>query len=141
MQMRVVVQRLAPGVQYGDRADLGAEVAWVGGDVAQRLGRCAEQDGIDDAFVLERDLRRRRRQGEDDVEVGHRQQFGLTGFEPFGACQALALRAVPVAAGNGGFPLPALWANSVMGSQRRLLVEFRPFSSAMALLRIFILSP
>jgi len=41
----------------------------------------------------------------------------------------------------GSFTTVVLWANSVIGSQRRLSVEFRPFSSAMALLRTFILSP
>ena len=36
------------------------------------------------------------------MEIRHRQQFGLARFEPFGARQALALRAVPVAAGVVG---------------------------------------
>ncbi len=58
--MRVVLQRLAPSMQHRDRADFGAEVARIGGDVAQRVGRSAEQDRIDDALVLERDLRHRR---------------------------------------------------------------------------------
>ena len=62
VQVRVVVQRLAPGVQHGERADLGAEVAGIGGDVAQRLGRGAEQDGVDHRLVVERDLGDRRRQ-------------------------------------------------------------------------------
>src|SRR3546814_7566860 len=43
-----------------------------------------------------------RRHGEDDVEVFDRQQFGLTGGEPLDAGLALALRAVPVAAGVVG---------------------------------------
>ena len=98
----MVLQRLSPGVQHGDRADLGAEVARVGGDAAQRLGRGAEQDGVDHRLVVERDLGDRRRQGEDDVEVGHRQQLGLARLQPLGARQALALRAVPVAAGVVG---------------------------------------
>ena len=102
MQMRVVVQGLAPRVQHGDRPDLGAEVPRVSGDVAQRVGGGAEQDGIDDALVLERDFGRRRGQCEDHVVVGHRQQLGLTRLEPLRTCQALALRTVPVAAGIVG---------------------------------------
>ena len=70
--MRVVVQRLSPGVQQGDCADLCPEMLGVGGDVAHRIGRSTEQDGIHHALVLERDLGCRRRQGEDDVVVGHR---------------------------------------------------------------------
>jgi hypothetical protein len=95
----MMLQGLAPGVQQRDRADLCAEVLLIGGDVAQCLGRGSEQDGVDGALVLERDLSCRCRQGEDDVIVGYRQQLGLTCLEPFGACQALALRAMPVTAG------------------------------------------
>ena len=51
---------------------------------------------------MERDLGDGRGQGEHDVEVGHRQQLGLARLEPFGARQALALRAVPIAAGVVG---------------------------------------
>jgi hypothetical protein len=39
MDMRVMLQGLAPGVEHGDEADLGAEVLRVGSDPAQRLGR------------------------------------------------------------------------------------------------------
>ena len=47
VQVRMVVQGLPPGVQHRHRADLGAEMARIGGDVAQCLGRGAEQDGVD----------------------------------------------------------------------------------------------
>ena len=107
MDVRMVVQVLAPGVEHGDEADLGAEMLGIGGDPAQRLGRRSEQDGVDRLLVLEGDLGDRRRQGEDDVEVGHRQQLGLPGGEPFGAGLPLALRAVPVAAGVVGACGPA----------------------------------
>ena len=33
------MQSLSPGMQHRDRADLGAKVAGVGGDAAQRLRR------------------------------------------------------------------------------------------------------
>jgi hypothetical protein len=56
VQMRVMMQRLSPGVQHRDGADLGAEVARVGGNAAQRLRRHAEQDGVDRRLVVERDL-------------------------------------------------------------------------------------
>ena len=102
MDVRMMEQGLAPGMQHGDHAELGAEVAGVGGDHAQCLGRRSEQDGVDRRLVLEGDLRGCRRNGEDEVEVFHRQQFGLTGGEPLGAGLALALRAVLVAAGIVG---------------------------------------
>src|SRR5262245_40048884 len=52
--------------------------------------------------LLAHDLGDWRGQRKDDMEVGHRQQLGLPRGEPFGAGQALALRAVPVAAGVVG---------------------------------------
>ena len=77
-----MMQVLAPGVEHGDETDLGAEMLRVGGDRAQRLGRRAEQDGVDRLLVLEGDLGDRRRQREDDMEVRHRQQLGLPGGQP-----------------------------------------------------------
>jgi hypothetical protein len=44
--MRMVLQGLAPRVQHGDRADLGAEVTGVGGDLAQGVRRSPKQDGV-----------------------------------------------------------------------------------------------
>jgi hypothetical protein len=104
MDMRMMVQVLAPGVEHGDEADLGAQILGIGGDPAQRLGRGPEQDGVNRFLVLERDLGHRRRQGEHDMEVRHRQQLGLPGRQPLGADLPLALRAVPVAAGVVGDP-------------------------------------
>ena len=43
----MVLQGLPPGMEYCGDADLGAEMAWIGGDGGKRLGRGAEQDCID----------------------------------------------------------------------------------------------
>jgi len=94
--MWVVRQGLAPTVQHGDGADLSTEMLWIGGEVTHRISGRAEQDGIDDTLVLEGDFGGRHRQSEDHVEIGHRQQFGLARLKPFGARQALALRAMSV---------------------------------------------
>src|SRR3954447_15882171 len=98
MDVRMVLQVLAPGMEHSDEADLGAEMARIGGDRAQCFGRRPEQDGIDRGLVLESDFGGRRRQGEDDVEIRHRQQFGLSFDYPGGARRSLAFRAMPVAA-------------------------------------------
>src|SRR5271165_1747709 len=74
----------------------------VGGDRGQRLGRRPEQEVVDGGLVLERDRADRRRQGEDDVIVGNRQEFGPALGEPLPRRRALALRAVAVAAGVVG---------------------------------------
>ena len=62
-------ERLTPGMEHGEEADLGAEVAGVGGDRAQRLGDGAEEQAVDDGLVLGGDLGDRRGHGEDDMEV------------------------------------------------------------------------
>ena len=90
-------QGLAPGVENGDHAGLGAEMLWIGADDADRLGRGLEQDVVHDRLVLEGDGGDGRRHGEDDVEIRDRQQVGVTIGQPLGARQALALGAVPVA--------------------------------------------
>jgi hypothetical protein len=102
------------------RPDLGAEMLRVGGDGAQRLGRRAQQDGIDGLLVLEGDLGHRRRQREHDVEVWSWQQFGLPGGKPLSARLPLALRAMPVAAGIvGAADEAALGARLGVTAQRR----------------------
>src|SRR3954470_21973295 len=105
-------------MKHGNETDLGTEMARIGGDRAQCFGRGPEQDGVDRCLVLERDFGRRRRQGEDDVEIRHRQQFGLPFGQPSGARWSLAFWAMPVAASNGRRPLLVLWVNPVMGSWR-----------------------
>jgi hypothetical protein len=89
MDMGVMMQVLSPGVQNRDDTDLGTQVAWVGGDRAQRLGGRPEQDGIDRRLVVEGDLGHRGRHREHDVEVRNRQQLGLPLRQPLGASQAL----------------------------------------------------
>ena len=95
-------QRLSPGVQDRDAADLGAEPARIGGERRHRLGGGLEQDGIDDGLVLESDRGDRCRKREDDVEIGNRQQVGLSRGKPRGSGSPLTLRTMPIAAGIVG---------------------------------------
>src|SRR3984957_14807418 len=55
----------APGVQDGSYPDASSQVLGVGRDGEQRLGRCLEQDIVDLRFVLIGDVADRRRQRED----------------------------------------------------------------------------
>ena len=70
--------------------------------VVQRLGGGPEQEVVDGGLVLERDRADRRRQGEDDVVIGDRQEFGLALGQPLPRRRALALWAVTIAAGVVG---------------------------------------
>src|SRR5580700_3426786 len=84
MNVRMVLQGLAPAVHHRDDADLGAEMTRIGGDRAQRLGRGAEKNGVNRRLILECDCGDLGRYGEDDVEIRHRKQFGLPVGEPLG---------------------------------------------------------
>ena len=86
-------------MQHGGEADARAEMLRVGGDGDQRLGGSPEQEVVDGGLVVERDGADRRRQGEDDVIGGNRQELRLAFFEPLPRRGALAFRAVAVAAG------------------------------------------
>ncbi len=123
--MRMVRERRAPGVEHGGEADACSEMLRVGGDGDEGLGGGPEQEVIDGGLVVERDRADRRRQGEDDVVIGNRQQLRLAVFEPLPRGGRLTLRAVAVAARNGRRPLPALWADPVMGSWRAGIGIFR----------------
>jgi hypothetical protein len=70
----------------------------IGRDGQHRLRRGLEQQIVDHGLVLIGDVANRRRQGEDNEEVGNRKQFGFARRHPQACCRALALRAVPVAA-------------------------------------------
>ena len=98
MNMRMVLQVLAPGVEDGDEADLGAEMARIGGNYAQRFGCSLKQNGVDRRLVLEGDFGGRCRKRKDNVEIWHWQQFGLALSQPHRARRTLAFRAMAVAA-------------------------------------------
>jgi hypothetical protein len=74
----------------------------IGGDRQHGLGRDLEQEIVDHGLVLVGDVGDGRRQREHHVIVRHRQQVGLARVEPLLRRCALALRAVPVAAGVVG---------------------------------------
>ena len=99
MDVRVVIEVLPPRVQHGCYSDVGTEMLLIGGNGGERLGRRREQQTVDLGLVLVRNRSDRRRQREDDVEVGHRQQFGLARFEPRLRGRPLALGTMAVAAG------------------------------------------
>lgn len=100
-------QGLTPRMQNRKAADTCAQAARIGGERHHGGGGGPEQDRIDDGFVLEGDLGDRRRQCEDEVEIGSRQERGLAVRHPLRPRAALTLRAVTIAAGVAGDPGPA----------------------------------
>ena len=118
--MRVLCHRRAPGVKHGGDADARAQMLGVRSDRHHRLGGGAEKQIVDNRLVLPGYVSNLAGQREDDMEVADRQQVGFALGQPGASSGALAFGTVPVAARNGRCPLPALWADPVMGSWRRL---------------------
>jgi|SRR5215467_5538483 len=98
VDMRVSEQVLAPGMQDGEESDLGAQVLGIGGYLEKGFRTSAEQEVIEDLFVLQQQLRELMRQGEDNVDIGDRQEFILASGDPLVASSALTLGTVPIAA-------------------------------------------
>lgn len=88
-------QVLAPRVQHGEEADLGAQVLGVGSDGAQGLGGGTEEQAVDERLVLIGDGGNVAGQREDDVNVLCVEKFSATILQPLRASQRLA------AGGNG----------------------------------------
>src|SRR5215207_5142728 len=70
VKVRMMGERLPPGVKNHDGADLGAEATRVRGEHRQSLCGGLEQDGVDGGLVLEGDGSDRLRNREDDVRLG-----------------------------------------------------------------------
>jgi len=110
---------LTPCMKDGDEAELAAQMPGIGRDGLQRCNHRVEQDAVDLALVLIRDRCDLGRHRESDMEIGHRQQAGLPLGEPLLTRGALALRAVPVAAGVvGNTDVAAILARLDMTTQR-----------------------
>ena len=88
------------GSRCGDteEADLGAEMPGIGGDLDQCLGTGAEQQSIDQLFVLQSQRRQLMGKREDDMRVRRCEQFAASRGQPTVTRLALTLGAVPVPA-------------------------------------------
>jgi hypothetical protein len=100
MQVRMVAQVLAPGMEYGKHSDACTEMARIGGDLEQGFGGGAKQQVVEQALVAECERCQLLGQGEDHVGIGHGQQAGRLPAEPAITSRGLALGTMPVAAGE-----------------------------------------
>ena len=109
----MVAEGLSPGVQDGEKADLGAQMCRVAGDGPQGLGRGAEEDPIDDRFVLVGDDGDRGGQGEHDMEILGRQEIRRAGDDPRCTRQGLALGTVTIPVRNGELSVTCLMGSDL----------------------------
>ena len=107
-------------MEHGGEPDACAEMLGIGRNRDQGLGSDFQQQVIDDRLILIGDVGDWSRQAEHDMEIGHRQEFGLAVGQPLLGSGGLALGAVPVAAGVVGDALVrAVLAAFDMATQRR----------------------
>ena len=85
-------------MKHGEETDLGSEMLGVEGNFQKSFRTGAEQEVIEDLLVVQRQLGKLVRQGEDNMDIGDRQEFVLASRHPFIAGSALALGAMPIAA-------------------------------------------
>ena len=96
VDVRMADQRLPPRVEDAQHADLRAEMARVGGDLAERGRARLEEPGVQARTIPIGQRQQRMRQREDDVHIRHVEQLPLARVQPALARLRLALRAVPV---------------------------------------------
>lgn len=99
MQMRMVDEILAPGVENGKETDLSAKMFGIGGNGLEGFSRGAKKNAVNSPFVLQGDIGNLLRHGEDDMEILGVEQFRFAILKPLGAGQRLAFRAVTVRTG------------------------------------------
>src|SRR5437899_1591042 len=58
VDMGMMQQVLAPGVQHRQKADLRSQMPGIGSDLLQRLGHCPEQQTVADLLVLQSQWRK-----------------------------------------------------------------------------------
>ena len=87
MHMRVMLQSLTPGMQQGDKTDLGTQVLGSGGDFAQSLGGGVKQNVVNHGLILIRDDCDLLGQREHNMEVLNGNEVGLAIFQPLCAYQ------------------------------------------------------
>jgi hypothetical protein len=98
MEMGMVVQLLAPGMEHGEAADLRSEMLGVPGDILERLGDGAKEQPIQGAGVLQRQGSEVVREGKEHMTVGGIKHLALPGGEPRGLGGAMTFGAAAVPA-------------------------------------------
>ena len=84
--------------EHGKETDLGPQMLGVGRDGLQGFGRGLEEDAVDHLLVLVGDRGDLFRHGEDHMEIGHVEKFGLPVLDPLRPSQTLAFGAVSISA-------------------------------------------
>jgi hypothetical protein len=87
MEMGMKRQVLAPTMEYSEKADFSSQMFGIGSDGAQGIGHGTKQDVVDDLFVLVSDGSDLFGDGEDDMEIVCRENFGYSLLDPLRSCE------------------------------------------------------
>ena len=99
MDVDVIAEILPPCMQHQGDADLAADPLWITAERQQRLRRRLEQQVIQAARIALDQRVQDMRQGEDQMVMGRRQDFGAARLDPAFLGQSLAFRAMPIPTG------------------------------------------
>jgi hypothetical protein len=78
MQVGMSEKSLAPSMQNGQKADVGAQVFGIRSDLEESLGRGPKEQAVNQSLILQGQWSQDVGQSEDDMIVGDGQQFGGT---------------------------------------------------------------
>jgi hypothetical protein len=85
---------------------------WIASDCQQSLCTGAEQQAVDLALVLQRQVHQLVGECEHDMDIAGGQEFPSARIEPAVAHVGLAFRTVPVAARNGDLPITCIMGSN-----------------------------
>jgi hypothetical protein len=97
MDMRVMLQVLAPRMQNAQKANIGAEIQWIRRNLQQRCRAGTKQQTIQDALVLISEGGKLVRDCEYHMGIRHRQKLFGALCQPSVACAGLTSRTVSIA--------------------------------------------
>jgi len=107
--MGMVMQRLPPGMQHGEEADLRPQMVRIACHGQEGLGHRLKEEGIHPPRVLEREWAQAMWEGKHHMDIGDVEQLRFAGCEPGGLRPAWTLRAMPIATGViGDLQVPTL---------------------------------
>jgi hypothetical protein len=107
MQVGVMEQIGAPGMEHGEKADFSTQLLGISGDSAQSLRGGPEQNAVEFSLVLIGNCCNLLRHREHKMEVPGVQKLGFSILEPLSPRERLAFWAVPIRAGVIGVALMA----------------------------------
>src|SRR5215831_7199658 len=102
MDMRMDLKFLAPGMQDSEEADCRTQASRVASHFEKGLCTGAENEIVEDLFVLQDQWRQAMGECENDMQVARGEQFSLTRSDPAFPSSRLTLRAVSVSAAIEG---------------------------------------